>query len=225
MSYILHIDTAVTSASVCLSDDQVLLEELVNPEMKDHAAWLHPAIRQLLADNHIRMEQLSAIAVGAGPGSYTGLRVGMAAVKGLCFALGIPMITIPTLKMMAAAAIDEKTGGLLCPMIDARRQEVFTAVFDQNLLEIRKTGNMILDPDSFSETLEKDCITFFGNGSRKFQQLTRHTNASFAQINATARHMIQLSFSDFTSNNFADTAYAEPQYGKEFYTPSVKASL
>jgi len=131
VSLILNIDTAVQSASVCLSENNDLIGLKINPSQKDHASWLHIAIEQLLKENAIDLQKLAAIAVSAGPGSYTGLRVGMASAKGLCYVLNIPLITVDTLKMMANAAVVENTD-LLCPMIDASRMDVFAALFDKS---------------------------------------------------------------------------------------------
>lgn len=223
MSYILNIDTAVTTASVCLAKDSEPLIERINPSQKDHAAWLHVAIKNLVEEAGLVLSQIDAIAISAGPGSYTGLRVGMAAAKGLCYALQKPLLTVNTLQMMAAAAQGVSTT-LLGPMIDARRMEVFAAVYNQNLEEILSPVNLIVDEHSFQDILSQHSVSFFGNGSEKFQKISQSHNAHFATINASAKHMTALSFSRFGQNNFADLAYTEPYYGKEFYTPFVKPS-
>lgn len=221
MNWILNIDTAVQSASVCLAADGKSVGIAINPSPKDQAAWLHIAIQQLLQENNLSLPQLSAIAISAGPGSYTGLRVGMAAAKGLCFALHIPLITINTLKMMAVAAMAEPTD-LVCPMIDARRMEVFTAIYDKQLNEIALPHNIILTEDSFTEFLNKHTITFFGNGSNKFQTICHQPNAIFKTIKTTAVHLTTLSYACFQQKQFADLAYCEPYYGKTFYSPTPK---
>lgn len=221
MNWILNIDTAIQSASVCLAANDEAVGITVNPSPKDQAAWLHIAIQQLLQENNLSLQQLSAIAISAGPGSYTGLRVGMAAAKGLCYALHLPLITISTLKMMAAAAINEPTD-LVCPMIDARRMEVFTAIYDKRLNEIAPPHNIILTEDSFTGFLNKHTITFFGNGSNKFQTICAHPNAVFKHIETTAVHLTTLSYACFQQKQFANLAYSEPYYGKEFYSPTPK---
>jgi tRNA threonylcarbamoyladenosine biosynthesis protein TsaB len=223
VSYILNIDTAVTTASVCLASNDQPLGFKINPTQKDHAAWLHTAIKELVEETGISLQQLNAVAISAGPGSYTGLRVGMAAAKGLCYSLQKPLLSVSTLKMMAAAAQGRPTG-LLCPMIDARRMEVFTAVYDQNLEEILSPINLIVDEQSFQNILSHHSVTFFGNGSNKYKEISSHINAHFANIEASAKHMTALSFSLFKQNKFSDLAYKEPFYGKDFYTPSVKGS-
>lgn len=223
MSYILNIDTAVVSASLCLSKDDEVLKLKINPSQKDHASWIHVAIKEMMEEAGISLQELDAIAVSSGPGSYTGLRVSMATAKGLCYALQKPLITVGTLKMMAVAAMDTTTE-LLCPMIDARRMEVFTAVYDHSFSEILTPVNIILENDSFKELLQTNSILFFGNGSEKFKSLTRDPNAYFKNVEANAKHMTGLSFSQFQKHEFADLAYSEPYYGKAFYTPFVKPS-
>lgn len=219
MSLLLNIDTAIQTASVCLSKEGKSLGVKVNPTQKDHAAWLNAAIQELLQEYGYSLGNVAAVAVSAGPGSYTGLRVGMATAKGLCYALKIPLITVSTLKMMAAAA-SHVTTDLICPMIDARRMEVFYAVFNRNLIEIISPQNSILAENSFQELLQKNTITFFGNGSNKLQNLIKSNQAHFEEIEVTAAHMSELSFQCLQEGNFADLAYSEPYYGKEFYSPA-----
>lgn len=218
MSILLNIDTAVQASSICLSQNDQALGVKVNPSQKDSAAWLHIAIKELLEEKKLSPHQLDAITVSAGPGSYTGLRVGMATAKGLCYALQKPLITISTLEMMAMAAINEPTD-LICPMIDARRMEVFTAVFDKKLNPVFPTTNLVLDQTSFEEFLQKLTISFFGNGSVKFQSLINNRNAFFKTINITAEFMIPLTMKKLELRDFADLAYSEPLYGKEFHSP------
>lgn len=224
MSYILNIDTAVVSASVSLGNDDKPLNLLINPSQKDHAAWLHLAIKKIFQETGSSLEQLDAIAVSAGPGSYTGLRVGMATAKGLCYALKKPLIAIGTLEMMAVAAQSESTT-LLCPMIDARRMEVFTAIFDHNLKTILPPTNIILNEKSFQEVVNQHSVTFFGNGSDKFKDiLPPNESAQFRTIEANAKHMVVLAFNKLQQRSSMDLAYTEPSYGKDFYLNSVKPS-
>jgi tRNA threonylcarbamoyladenosine biosynthesis protein TsaB len=215
---LLHIDTAVTGASICLSEGADVIAFSANPDQRDSAAWLQAAIRDLFSEQGRSLQELAAVSVSAGPGSYTGLRVGMASAKGLCYALGAPLISIPTLKMMAAAAAPEAEG-ILCPMIDARRAEVFTAAYTKELEELVPAHSRILDGDSFSELLAQGPVTFFGNGSDKFRAMTTNSAARFADIAADARHLAALATAAFEQGHFADLAYEVPFYGKEFYTP------
>ena len=223
MSIILNIDTAIQAASICLAKKEIVIGSKINPSQKDSAAWLHVAIKELLEEKEITLSQINAVAISAGPGSYTGLRVGMAAAKGFCYALQIPLITINTLQMMAVAAQQETTE-LLCAMIDARRMEVFTAVFDKNLNEISLYSNLIVDKDSFKNILDQHSITFFGNGSDKFKTLTTHPNASFKNIEAGALQMVPLSFQKYLVEDFSSLAYTVPFYGKEFHSTFLTSS-
>jgi tRNA threonylcarbamoyladenosine biosynthesis protein TsaB len=219
VSWLLNIDTAVQTASVCLAKDNQAVAIKMNFSQNDHASWLQPAIASLLSDHKVKIDQVDAIAVSAGPGSYTGLRVGMATAKGLCFALNKPLVLVSTLKMMAAAALSE-TSSLICPMIDARRMEVFTAVYDHSLNTIVEPHNRILLQDSFAELLEKEVCVFFGNGSDKFKNIVAHPNAIFKQIEATAEQMTTLAYQGYQSKDFANLAYCEPLYTKEFFSPA-----
>lgn len=221
MPYILNIDTTVTTASVCLAKDDEPLAFRLNPTRNDHAAWLHPAILEVMQEANLQLIQLDAIAISAGPGSYTGLRVGMSAAKGLCYALQKPLILVSTLQMMAAAALPVAEG-LLCPMIDARRMEIFTAIYDQQLNEVMSPSNLIVESNPFLEELSHKIVTFFGNGCGKLVPVLEHSNARFADVEATAQVMTGLSFNKFREAQFADLAYTEPFYGKEFYTPAAK---
>ena len=147
MALILNIDTSLETASVCLAKDAVAVKLLINENQRDHASWIHNAIHLALQDSGCLITELEAVAVSNGPGSYTGLRVGLATAKGLCYGLGIPLITISTLKMMATA-VKHKASDLICPMIDARRMEVFTAVYNKDLLELSPAQAMIIDETS-----------------------------------------------------------------------------
>lgn len=209
------------SASVCLANGEDVLATLVNPSERDSAAWLHVAIESMLKNKHRKPEQLDAIAISAGPGSYTGLRVGMAAAKGLCYALSLPLIAINTLQMMAAAVKNSSTT-LLCPMIDARRMEVFTALYDGELKEVLPATNLILTPDSFNPELQKETIAFFGNGSKKAAAIINHPAALFVDVSPTAADMVSLSGKKFDAHQFSDLAYCEPFYGKAFHSAIPK---
>lgn len=224
MSLILHIETAVEGASVCLAREQQIIAFNQNKDIKDSAAWLHTAIQALFLDNNIPLQQLQAIAVSAGPGSYTGLRVGMATAKGLCYALQVPLITLSTLEVMAAAAQQVATE-LVCPMIDARRMEVFTAVYTKNGQEVLAPHNRILEASSFADLLAKEPITFFGNGSAKWKSLTTASTAHFEDIEFSAKDMIGLAAAGYSQNAFTDLAYSEPLYIKEFFTTQIPQSI
>jgi len=218
VSLILNIDTAVQSASLCVARNGRSLALRTNPEQRDHAAWLHVTLGEMLAELGLGLADLDAVAISAGPGSYTGLRVGMSTAKGFCYALQIPLIIINTLELMAATA-DAGDAELLCPMIDARRMEVFTAVYDRQLQTVLAPTNMILDADSFRDLRSKRML-FFGNGSGKFETVMQGPPATFAQVTATAADMAPLAQKKFEARDFGDLAYAEPYYGKDFHSPA-----
>jgi tRNA threonylcarbamoyladenosine biosynthesis protein TsaB len=219
MAVLLNIDTAVETASVCLSGDTGVTGLVVNENQKDHAAWLHNAIDGLIQQAGVPITDLEAVAISIGPGSYTGLRIGLAAAKGLCYALNIPLITINTLEMMAHAVKNEPAD-LFCPLIDARRMEVFTGIYDQSLKEISKPGAMIINKNSFAGLLSSNKIVFCGNGSKKLQTVLSHANAVFSTVAATAADLAPLANANFVKKEFASLSYTEPLYIKEFYSPA-----
>jgi len=217
MTYMLVIQTALDEGFVCLAANGSVIGEKKCLERKDQAAFLHPAIQSLLEEAHLKPGRLDAIAVVSGPGSYTGLRIGMACAKGLCFALSIPLVTLNTLDWMAAAAPpDGKSGS--CPMIDARRMEVFTARYDAHGLRMEDPRALILSPDAFAEALRQHPIRFFGSGAEKWKALCPHPNAWFPDIRPKAITASQMAWSHWQQSAFADLAYAAPFYGKEFHS-------
>lgn len=223
MALILNIDTATEKAGICLSKAGESLLMLQNKEQKDHASWLHAAIAQLMETTGYGMGDLQAIAVTAGPGSYTGLRVGMAAAKGLSYALGIPLIAESTLKVMAFAASRQGVGtGLLCPMIDARRMEVFTAVYGSDLVELLAPTAMIIDEHSFENYLSVQKLSFFGGGSYKCKPLFDASSAVFIEVDYNVGYLGILSFLRYLHREFTDVVSGEPVYIKEFYTHTKK---
>jgi tRNA threonylcarbamoyladenosine biosynthesis protein TsaB len=228
MSLILNIDTSTENASVCIARDGNSIALSENANQKNHAAWIHPAIEQLLMRAECTIHDLEAVAVTAGPGSYTGLRVAMATAKGLCYALNIPLITENTLRVMALALKRAYYGEtniekvLFCPMIDARRMEVFTALFNPALEEVMESKALILNHDLFSEYLSGHEIIFSGNGVKKFRQFASHPHAIFFEIQFSAEQLAVLSNKKFANQKFDDIAYAEPLYLKEFYTVAKK---
>jgi tRNA threonylcarbamoyladenosine biosynthesis protein TsaB len=226
---ILLIDTAQEIATVALSFDGKVLFSEENKISKEHASWLHTAIGRILRDADITLQELKAVAVIAGPGSYTGLRVGMAAAKGFCYALNIPLITLNTLEVMAESMRDfaGKKGALICPMIDARRDEVFTALYSSvighrssviDVKEILRPQAMILDKNAFEMPLSKNLIVFFGSGAEKWKQITKSSSAIFEPQPDIIQAFATLAWMDFISDKWADLVYSEPIYLKEFFT-------
>ncbi|GAB3414822.1 tRNA (adenosine(37)-N6)-threonylcarbamoyltransferase complex dimerization subunit type 1 TsaB [Niabella aquatica] len=213
---ILNIDTAIDKGSFCISNNYDVFFFEVNEKRKEQAGWLHQAVNNALQKQGIAPADLDAIAVSNGPGSYTGLRIGLAAAKGLCYALKKPLICLNTLQIMAKAVQREATD-LICPMIDARRMEVFTAFYDKDLNIFREPFAAELSAGSFADILEKHHVTFTGNGSAKFQPLIDLQKARFIEKNVNACDMTALSVHFFEKKSFADVAYCEPYYVKDVY--------
>ena len=224
MALLLCIDTSTTHASVALAKDGVLMGLKTNQNQKDHASFLQPAIHSLLKEANQSLKDLQAIAVTSGPGSYTGLRVGFDSAKGLAYALEIPLISIETTLVMSAAALPalkhEETA-LLCPMIDARRMEVFTALYTTKLEPVSPISALILTTESFARQLENSRIFFFGDGSPKWQTICTHSNAVFMDLKWNAADMVGLAESLFQQKNFGSLAYSVPVYGKEFHSTQI----
>ena len=226
MALILHIDTATEQASVSLALSGILLQERTNSRSMDHAAWIHTAIRDMLTatGDTYKLNNIDAVAIVAGPGSYTGLRVGMATAKGICYALNIPLISINTLRLMAYATKKNvlSSSVLLCPMLDARRMEVFTGLYDADLNELIAPGALILENDSFADWLDKKEIVFSGNGSAKWKEMQQHANARFSDAVYTPQDIAFLADESFNQYFFSDLAYTDPIYLKEFYSTQKK---
>lgn len=220
MTLILNIDTSSETASVCIAEDGIALATISNPQQKDHAAFLHNAIKDILQKNALKLNALSAIAVTNGPGSYTGLRVGMASAKGLCYALDKPLITVGSLELMAYAVITDlypqDKHAIYCPLIDARRMEVYTALFDGNMKEVSSPKALIVDETSFAEILARNKMYFFGSGASKLQGVLSHNNAFFLTKVGLMNSMSRLSFERYRGEKFADLVDSEPLYVKEF---------
>ena len=226
MALILNIDTALDTAYISLAENKKGIRYAINETTKDHAAWMQPAIDKLIKESGFRIADLNAIGVSIGPGSYTGLRIGLSAAKGLCFALKIPLITINTLEIMAFAAINDiethdpdlfSRNLFICPMIDARRMEVFTAVYDRNLHAVIPPTAMELKDDSFKDLLNNHRILFFGNGHEKLKRLVSHDHAIFSLLEFDVTYISGFINKKYNLSEFADLIYSEPEYIKEFY--------
>lgn len=215
MVYILNIETSTKNCSVALSQNgQLLLCKEIAEQGYSHAEKLHVFIDEILAEASIQFSELSAVAVSSGPGSYTGLRIGVSAAKGLCYALGIPLISIDTLTSLAHQV--KQTDGCIVPMIDARRMEVYSAVFNHEKEMIREVEAQIITGDSFAEIT--DTIYFIGDSNEKVKSILNQPNHVFLDTFTypSAQQMCALSFAKFQSNEFEDLAYYEPFYLKDF---------
>ncbi len=226
---ILHIETSTTVCSVAISNGKNCIFEKFDYQGMNHAALLSTFIKEGLQYLKTLNLNLDAIAVSAGPGSYTGLRIGVSTAKGLCFGFGIPLIAINTLKIMWQDVVlnhSIESNSILCPMIDARRMEVYDELFDNHGSSIRETNATIVDSDTYSSTLKNSKIYFFGNGSTKCMDIISSTNAVFIEeITPLAKNMILLAKDAYENNRFEDVAYFEPFYLKEFQATTPKNKI
>lgn len=224
MSLILHLETATTVCSVALAHEGKLLALKEENKGFTHAEHLTLFIQDVMQMAGKSFHELDAIAVSKGPGSYTGLRIGVATAKGLCYGLNKPLLAVNTLAAMTkGASLKHSRMHLFCPMLDARRMEVYAAVFDQSLQEIIPTEAVILTNESYAELLEQNEILFFGDGAHKFREITAHSNALFdLEILPSAANIVEQAYHNFIEKKVENVAYFEPFYLKEFYTPAAK---
>jgi len=223
MPIILNLETATTNCSVSIAQDGKLLaiKEHDTPNYS-HSEQLHIFIQEVLKDAKLELSDVDAIAVSKGPGSYTGLRIGVSAAKGLCFSLDVPLISIPTLESMARQT-KRGAADFSIPVLDARRMEVYSAVFDQGINQIRETKAEIIDGNSFSEFVEKGKVVLIGDGAKKCKELLQHPNFSFdTSVVPSAREMATLSHKKFGAREFENVAYFEPYYLKDFILTKKK---
>lgn len=215
MPLILNLETATKNCSVALAKDgKTIACKEIAAQNFSHAEKLHVFIAEILSENNIQFSDLNAIAVSQGPGSYTGLRIGVSSAKGLCYALHIPLIAVDTLQLLAKQITIED--GIILPMIDARRMEVFSAFYDKNHIQIRTTLAEIIDESSYQEISE--IIHLVGDGIEKFKNTLTGEKFIFYSdaVFPSAKEMSELSFDKFKKNDFVDVAYFEPFYLKNF---------
>ena len=213
---ILNIETTTKNCSVSLSKDgkEIALKE-INDGGYSHAENLHQFIKSILTETKHQFSDLSAVAVSKGPGSYTGLRIGVSAAKGFCFSLDIPLISVDTLKALAHRVINQDT--LIIPILDARRMEVYQAVFDSNQQAIEPTKAVVVEENTYDNYLTKGKLTFIGDAVEKIQTIITHKNVIFIENEfPSAKEMCELSYQKFQKENFEDVAYFEPFYLKDF---------
>jgi tRNA threonylcarbamoyladenosine biosynthesis protein TsaB len=215
MALILNIETATRNCSVSLAENgKVLAIREISDQGYSHAEKLHVFINEVMAESGKSFSDLEAVAVSRGPGSYTGLRIGISAAKGLCFALEIPLIAVDTLQILAARA--KVSNGVVIPMLDARRMEVYSAIFDADLSQIRETKAEIITEESFSEITET--AYFLGDATEKCKPFLTRGNFVFLDqmVFPSANEMGELGFAKFQKSEFEDVAYFEPFYLKDF---------
>lgn len=236
MSRILHIDTATQFCSVALSDGETILSFKESNEKNAHSQVITFWIDEILKENNLNPGMLDALAVSKGPGSYTGLRIGVSVAKGLCYALDKPLISISTLQSMAAGLnemykpVDYRSEELFfCPMIDARRMEVYAALFNKSNQQIRETRAEVITETSFEQELKNHFVIFGGDGAEKCRPfLERHNNTLFlGEFQPSARYMVKIASEKFENQDFEDVAYFEPFYLKDFIAapPRVKGLM
>jgi tRNA threonylcarbamoyladenosine biosynthesis protein TsaB len=219
MAVLLHIETSTTMCSVALSENDRLLAFKEINEGYTHAENLHVFIHDLLNETKLQTKDLNAIAVSKGPGSYTGLRIGVSTAKGLAYALKLPLISVDTLQVMALQAKIRLTEpAFFCPMLDARRMEVYTAVYDSELNRVNAIQALIVDEHSIVPFSQFPNLHFFGDGMGKCKALlSQLKNAGFIEnIVPSAKDMIALAYAKFQNKDFEDVAYFEPFYLKDF---------
>ena len=230
MATILHIETSTEVCSVAVSQDGLCVFEREDREGPNHAVKSGVFIDEALSHIDSQLLTLDAVAVSGGPGSYTGLRIGVSTAKGVCFGRDARLISVPTLEVLCVPVLlQEKVkedDALLCPMLDARRMEVYAALFDRSLREVRPTQADIVDGDTYRAFLDERPVYFFGNGAAKCMDVINHPNARFIEgVVPLARWMFPLAERRFFDQKFEDVAYFEPFYLKDFVAKAARDLL
>ena len=226
MSCIIHIETATDVCSVALSENGKILAHQEDYEGPNHSVVLGPFVDEMLsfADSHAI--PVDAVAVSCGPGSYTGLRIGVSMAKGVCYGRNLHLIGVSTLELLCVPLLLSEQipdDALLCPMIDARRMEVYSAIYTPSLDTVKGITADIIDGNSYAEFLEKHPVVFFGNGADKCKEVIKHPNAKFLDgVKPLAKNMLPLAEKSFLQGKFEDVAYFEPFYLKEFVATKPK---
>jgi tRNA threonylcarbamoyladenosine biosynthesis protein TsaB len=225
--HLLNIETSTHICSIALSDGNNCIFSKSDDKGMNHAALLNLFIQEALEYLKKNDLKLDAVSVSSGPGSYTGLRIGVSTAKGLCYGFSIPLISVSTLEIMALTAINQidklYENALFCPMIDARRMEVYAAFYDSKLNKIRDIQADIIDEESYKAILDENIVYFFGNGMEKCKELLAHPNARFVKdVYSLANNMIFLSSTAFKDSKFENIAYFEPFYLKEFHVTTAR---
>ena len=225
MPCILHIDTSTDVCSAALTNNGVVVEEKVSYEGHSHASLLGLYVADCLKSAKENGLSLDAVAVSSGPGSYTGLRIGVSMAKGICFGLGIPLISVPTLELLASTVIRNhpEKDALYCAMLDARRMEVYAAIYSQAREQVREAKADIVTAETYASYLNEGKVCFFGNGSEKCKSVIDHPNAVFIpDVHPVAAEMVSLAEERYAKGQFEDVAYFEPFYLKEFQATIAK---
>lgn len=230
MSCILNIETSTETCSVAVAQDGGIIFEKINNEPNSHTKYLAKFVEEALSFAESHAIPLDAVAVSSGPGSYTGLRIGVSTAKGICYGKNVPLIAIPTLKLLCVKPLlsddIEDENALLCPMIDARRMEGYTAIYDRALRDVREVKAEVIDANTYNEWLDKGLVYFFGNGAEKCKEIINHPNARFIDnVVPTAKSMLPLAELAIAKGQYEDVAYFEPFYLKDFVAIKSKSPL
>ena len=223
MAIILTLDTSTKNCSVALfNGNKIIALKEQNSDDYTHAEQLTLFIEEVIKSANLALKEIEAIAISKGPGSYTGLRIGTSTAKGLCYALDIPLISISTLKAMAFTMAKNHVADIYCPMIDARRMEVFSGIYDVNNNEIRGVQADIVDEQTYAQFLNNE-VLFFGDGALKCKEIINHKNAKFLEgVYPSAKDLGKLAHAKFMNKDFEDVAYFEPFYLKDFVAGKKK---
>lgn len=225
MIWMLHIHTALPSAIVALSREGVLVDFLSNDEQREHTSFLHIAIDKLLRKAHLKPKDLKTVGVVTGPGSYSGIRVGLSAAKGLCYALNIPLVTFNSLEALTQSFYQcyPTESGVICPMIDARRMEVFTAVYDRDLTPLLQPNSLELQASTIDYFSPFNMAAVFGSGSEKFSTIFQNNDKLFErQVDITPESLVSLTTQKYNTRDFEDVSNANALYLKPVYFASKK---
>ena len=230
MSCILNIETSTETCSVAVAQDGGIIFEKINNEPNSHTKYLAKFVEEALSFAESHAIPLDAVAVSSGPGSYTGLRIGVSTAKGICYGKNVPLIAISTLKLLCVKPLlsddIEDENALLCPMIDARRMEAYTAIYDRALREVREVKAEVIDTTTYNEWLDKGLVYFFGNGAEKCKEIINHPNARFIDnVVPTAKSMLPFAELAIAKGQYEDVAYFEPFYLKDFVAIKSKSPL
>ena len=224
MAIILTLDTSTKNCSVALfKGNKIIALKEQNSDGYAHAEKLTLFIEEVIKSANLTLKEIKVIAISKGPGSYTGLRIGTSTAKGLCYALSIPLISISTLKAMASTMAKNHVTDIYCPMIDARRMEVFSGIYDVENNEIREIQADVVDEQTYANFLNNE-VLFFGDGALKCKESINHMNAKFLEgVYPSAKDLGKLAYAKFMNKDFEDVAYFEPYYLKDFVAGKKKA--